>query len=106
MHEQTFIQSIIKPIKDKEKVASVELELGELVGIEPDHLHEHLIDETGWKVKINEKKSKVKCSCGYEGQAQIRESLHDMVIYCCPKCGKTPEVLEGKDVKIIKVIYK
>jgi Zn finger protein HypA/HybF involved in hydrogenase expression len=106
MHEHTFIQSIIAPIKNKEKVEGVEIELGELVGIEPDHLHEHLIEETAWKVKIKEIKSKVKCSCGYAGPAKIRERLHDLVIYNCPKCGKMPEVLEGKDVKIIKVTYK
>jgi len=106
MHEHTFIQAIIKPIKDKEKVDLVEIELGELVGIEPDHLHEHLIEETGWKIKIKEVKSKVKCSCGYEGPAKIREKLHDLVIFNCPKCGNMPKVLEGKDVKIIKVSYK
>jgi Zn finger protein HypA/HybF involved in hydrogenase expression len=106
MHEHTFIQAIIKPIKNKEKVKSVEIEVGELAGIESDHLKEHLIEETGWSVKIIEKKSKVKCSCGYEGQAKIKQRLHDMVIYSCPKCGKVPEVLEGKDIKIIKVVYK
>jgi len=106
MHEQTFIQSIIDSIKDKERVESVEIELGELVEIEPDHLHEQLIEQTGWKVRIIEKKSRVKCSCGYLGNAKVREKPDEMIVYNCPKCGKTPEVLEGKDVKIIKVGYK
>jgi Zn finger protein HypA/HybF involved in hydrogenase expression len=30
MHEHTFIQAIIKPIKDKEKVDSIEIDLGEI----------------------------------------------------------------------------
>ncbi len=106
MHEHTFIQAIIKPIKDKEKVDSIEIDLGELVGIELDHLHEHLIEETGWKVKINEIKSNVKCQCGYLGPTKIIERLHDLVIFSCPKCGKKPEVLEGDKIKIIKVKYK
>lgn len=106
MHEHTFIQSIIEPIEDREKVVRVELEVGELVGIEAGHLKEHLVDETGWSVGVEEIESLVKCGCGYSGRAKIRERLHDMVIFECPKCGKLPEVLSGKDVKIVRVIYE
>ena len=106
MHEHHFIQHIIKDIPDKDKVIGVEIELGELAGIEEKHLKEHLIDETGWDVKIIEKKSKIKCLCGYIGAARIRQRLHDLVIYDCPECDGEPEVLEGKDIKIMKVVYK
>jgi len=106
MHEHSFIQAVIEPIKNKEKVQSIELEVGELAGIEPEHLKEHLIKETGWDIHINKKNNKVKCSCGYQGQARIKQRLHDLVIYDCPKCGNLPEVLKGKDIKIIKVVYE
>ena len=106
MHEHSFIQAIISPIQDKENVREIEIEVGELAGITPEHLKEHLIEETGWEVVLRAKKSEVKCSCGYQGQARIKERLHDTVIYDCPECSKLPEVLQGKDIKIIKVTYK
>jgi len=105
MHEHSFIQAIIEPIKDKDKVLRVELELGELVGIESNHLKKHLIDETGWEINIKEIPSEVKCICNYQGPAKIRERLHDLVIFECPKCGKLPAVLKGKDIKILRVVY-
>ncbi len=107
MHEHSFIQSIFNQIPSKDNVISIEIELGELVGIETDHFKEHLGEETGWIVIISVKKSKVKCSCGYTGEASILQRLHDLVIYECPECGNNNlEVLEGKDIKIINVGYK
>lgn len=105
MHEHSFIQAIIEPIEDKEKVVKVELEVGELVGIEAGHLKDHLVDETGWSVDVEEVESLVKCDCGYSGRAKIRERLHDLVIFECPSCGRVPSVLRGKDVKIVRVVY-
>jgi len=106
MHEHSFIQAIISNIENKDNVEVVVVEVGELAGIEGSHLKEHLVEGTGWEVEVEEKKSRVKCECGYEGQAEIKERLHDLVIFACPKCGKIPEVLEGKDIKILKVRYR
>ena len=107
MHEHHFIQHIIEQVPDKEKVISIEIELGELVGIEAEHLKEHLIEHTGWKVDVKVIKSKIKCACSYVGEAKILQRLHDMVIYECPSCGNDDvEVIEGKDIKIVKVVYR
>jgi Zn finger protein HypA/HybF involved in hydrogenase expression len=107
MHEHIFIENIIKQVPNRGNVISVEIELGELVGIDSEHLKEHLISNTGWKVLVNVKKSKVKCSCGFIGEANILQRLHDLVIYECPECGNDDvEVLEGKDIKIGKIRYK
>ena len=108
MHEHTFIQAIIKDIPNKENVIRVDIELGELVGIGLDHLKEHLVEETSWEVNIKNVSSKIKCSaCGYEGQAKIKERLHDLVIFCCPKCKDfNVDVLEGQDIKIKNVVYE
>ncbi len=106
MHEQAIIDKILEHISDKTNVLKIELEVGELAGIEPEHLKEHLGERVNWEININSKKSQVKCSCGYEGYARIKQRLHDMVIYDCPRCENVPEVLEGKDIKIVKVIYK
>lgn len=106
MHEHSFIQAILSNIKNKEEIKSIVIEAGELSGIEPKHLEEHLKEQVNWEIKIISKNSKVKCSCGYKGKPKIRQRLHDLVIFECPKCGLIPEVLEGKDIRIGKVGYK
>ena len=108
MHEHSFVQSIIKqvPYSDNKTVKKIILEVGDLVGIEPEHLKEHMEEETGWEVVVEKKKSSVKCNCGYQGEAKIDQRLHDLVIFSCPSCDKMiPEVWEGKDIKIKKVLY-
>ena len=105
MHEHSFIQTIIKNIPDKEEVIGIEIELGDLAGIQAEHLKEHLIKETGWKVEIKNKNSEVKCSCGYNGEAKINQRLHDFVVFSCPVCDLVPEIIQGKDIKITKVLY-
>lgn len=107
MHEHSFIQSIIENVPDSDKVLSIQIELGELAGIEKDHLIEHLIDETGWKADVISKHAKIKCSCGFVGEPEILQRLHDMVIFQCPECGNDDvSVLEGKDIRILKVVYR
>ena len=107
MHEHHFIENIISQIPDRDKVISVEIELGDLVGIEAEHLKEHLVEHTGWKVDVKVIKNKIKCDCGYTGEANILQRLHDLVIFECPECGNDEViVLEGKDIKIGKVVYK
>jgi Zn finger protein HypA/HybF involved in hydrogenase expression len=106
MHEHSFIQAIIGNIKNKDNVSKIEVEVGELAGIDADHLKEHLAEETSWKVETKTKPSIVTCTCGYQGSPKILQRLHDMVIFECPKCHAIPEVKEGKDIKILKVTYK
>ncbi len=106
MHEHSFIEAILKNIENIENVELVKLEVGELAGIEACHLKEHILERVNFDVEVIEKSSKVKCDCGYEGKANVRERLHDLVIYDCPKCGSVPEVIEGKDIKILKIFYK
>jgi Zn finger protein HypA/HybF involved in hydrogenase expression len=107
MHEHVFIENIIGQIPDKDKVIRVEIELGDLVGIEAPHLKEHLIEHTSWEVDVKTVKSQIKCDCGYSGEANILQRLHDLVIYECPECGNDDvEVISGKDIKIGKVVYK
>jgi len=106
MHEHSFIEAIISPIENKSDVVKVELEVGELAGISSEHLKEHLVEKTGWDVETNGVDSRVRCECGFEGRAKIRERLHDMVIFECPECGEIPIVLNGDKIKIVKVVYR
>ena len=106
MHEQAIIDKILEPIQDKVNVIGLELQIGELVGVDPEHLQELLKERTGWNVHATSIKSKVKCYCGYQGPARIKQRLHDQVIFNCPQCGSLPRVIEGKKIKIVKIIYK
>jgi len=106
MHEHSFIEAIISPIENKENVIGVLLEVGELAGIEAEHLKEHLIEKSGWDVEVKPVESFVECGCGFEGRAEIRERLHDIVIFECPECSSIPEVLQGDKIKIVKIFYK
>ena len=105
MHEHSFIEAILSQIENKDKVKSIVIEVGELAGIEAKHLKEHLQEQVDWDVEVINVESDVKCNCGYQGRANIRQRLHDLVIFNCPKCGNSVEVLKGKDIKILKVVY-
>ncbi|GBE19600.1 MAG TPA: hypothetical protein ENG87_02060 [Candidatus Pacearchaeota archaeon] len=106
MHEHSFISAIINDIRDKDNITGILIELGDLVGITAKHLREHLTEMTGWNVEIQSKLSKIKCDCGYKGNPEIKQRLHDLVVFSCPKCQAiNPDVLEGKDIKILKIIY-
>jgi len=95
----------LKDVNNRDDVKEIVLEVGELVGIETRHLREHILGRFNWVVEIIDKDSKVKCECGFEGRARVVERLHDIVIFECAQCGWVPEVLEGKDIKILKIIY-
>lgn len=105
MHEHSFIQAIVGDIKDRENVKRIVLEVGELAGIEAGHLKEHMGEMFDWDVEVLGRESLVKCGCGFEGRARILERLHDLVVFECAECGGVPEVLEGKDIKILSIQY-
>ncbi len=105
MHEQGYIDSIVRDVEDRENVVKIVLEVGELAGIEGEHLKEHVVDRFGWDVDIVEKNAVVKCECGFEGRPKILERLHDFVVFECSECGEIPEIVEGEDIKILKVVY-
>lgn len=113
MHEVAFAKVVlrdIESIKDRDKeISEVIIELGELVGIESEHLIEGLKGVSDYKYKVIIKESLIKCPCGYEGRAEVVERLHDSVIWKCPWCDdsiETMEVLEGDKIKIVKIVYK
>ncbi len=105
MHEYNFVEAILRNVKDREDVREIVLEVGELVGISPGHLKEHMGERFDWRVDVLKKEARVKCGCGFVGRPRVLERLHDLVIFECAECGGIPEVLEGKDIKIIKVVY-
>lgn len=105
MHEHSFIEAILKDVEDLDRVEGLVIEVGELAGIEADHLREHMKEGRNFEVEVSTKESKVKCECGFDGRARVLERLHDFVVFDCPQCGGTPSVLEGDEIKIKKVVY-
>ena len=105
MHEHSFIEAILRDIKNLEKVKKIVLEVGELAGIEGEHLREHLVEGRNFEVEVLGRESRVRCECGFEGRAKVLERLHDFVVFECPACGEVPEIVDGKDIKIVKIVY-
>jgi Zn finger protein HypA/HybF involved in hydrogenase expression len=100
------MEAIVRNIEDKGNVKKIVLEIGELVGIEAGHLKGHMVESYGWDVEVVVKDAVVECECGFDGRPEVLERLHDLVIFECPQCGGIPEVIDGKDIKILKIIYK
>ena len=105
MHEHSFIEAILRNVENRENVKGIVLEVGELVGIDPRHLKEHILERFDWDVEVIGREGKVRCECGFEGRAKVLERLHDLVVFECPECGGIPRVLEGDAIVIVKVIY-
>ena len=103
MHDSVIAQSILKDLKEYGEVKEANLEVGELFGIKPDHLVEHLNDVTDIKFNVEQTQSVVKCSCGFNGRAKIVERLHDFVLYESPKCEGEVEVISGDKIVIKEV---
>jgi len=103
MHETIIASSIIDEAKKQGNVKAVTIEVGDLAHLPSKELEECLKNLVEWKITINEKKAKVKCNCGYEGEPKIIEKGHDSTVFQCPKCGNTPEVLEGDKIIIKEV---
>jgi Zn finger protein HypA/HybF involved in hydrogenase expression len=104
MHDTLITKDIIEAAQKKGRVKGVTIEVGDLGHVPAEELKETLnrmVPE--WHIEIIEKKAKVKCSCGYEGEPKILEHTHGHSVYFCPKCRQVPEVTEGKDIVLKEV---
>ena len=105
MHDTVIANKIKEDAESKAegKIKGIVLELGELASLDK-HMLEHSMEHVcGWDVKVEEKEAKVKCKCGFEGKPKIIERMHDFVLFECPECGDTPEVVSGGDIVIKEV---
>src|SRR3989339_401772 len=106
MHETIIANNIIKEANKHGHVKEIYLEIGALAHIPKNDLLECMKKLVSWKIHATEKNAQVKCSCGFAGKPKILERGHDYFFIECPKCRKVPELLYGKDIKIMKVIVK
>lgn len=99
--------------RDIERVKEVRIQIGELTFLGKDQLefaYETLTQETvleGSSLDVEEIKSRVECrECGYEGGINYsdRTSVHyNVPVISCPECDSKPEVVQGKETKIVGV---
>ncbi|MFC1742195.1 hydrogenase/urease maturation nickel metallochaperone HypA [Nanoarchaeota archaeon] len=103
MHDTLISKDIIEAAQKQGKVKSITVEVGDLGHLPLEELRETLVKMVPWEVRMVSKKALVRCTCGYEGEPDIKDHSHGHSVFVCPKCGQVPEVLEGKDIVLKEV---
>src|SRR3989344_4854 len=103
MHETIIAKKIIDEAKKSGAKKAIEVEVGILSEITSEELLDALKNMAKWDVKEISRKRRVKCSCGYIGEARIIDRGHGYCLFNCPKCSGKPSVLEGGEIKITGV---
>jgi Zn finger protein HypA/HybF involved in hydrogenase expression len=98
MHGIHIAGDLIATAKRQGKVKKAYVEVGEIANITKNDLEAQMKNLADFEFEIAEKKARVKCSCGYEGEPKVVERQHDIVVFECPACGMIPEVIEGDKV--------
>ena len=106
MHETVIAHNIIQEASKYGNVKELYIEAGELAHVPPEELLDCLKSLVDWKIHFTIVPAKVKCGCGFEGKPKILERSHDSFLIECPKCGNVPNLTEGKDIKITKVVVE
>lgn len=110
MHEHALATKIVELAREAAKgqeIESIEIEVGKLASITAPELIEALKAHVAWRVNAKPVAAAVACTrCGFKGKPKIIAREHDLVIYCCPKCGEVPSILKGGDVILRKVKTK
>jgi len=98
MHGIHIAQQIVAKAMEQGKVKKAYVEVGQIANITKEDLEKQLKNAADFEFELTEKKAKVKCICGFEGEPKIIERQHDVVIFRCPTCDATPDVIEGDQV--------
>ncbi|MFH1316217.1 MAG: hydrogenase/urease maturation nickel metallochaperone HypA [Candidatus Woesearchaeota archaeon] len=107
MHETVIVDKIIKEVKKHGDVNEVFLEIGELAHVLGNEIVETFQRIVDWKINWSEKPAVINCTCGYEGHPNILERGHDHYVIECPECTQMmPELIDGKDVVVKKIVVK
>jgi len=109
MHEfattKALLEASLKEARKRKakKINSIELEIGDFTLLNPEQVETCFdairgeFDETAKaELIIKRIKGKIKCSCGYEGVAD----LDQIPLPICPNCGIIAEVTGGRECTI------
>jgi len=122
MHEFSLTTQIVERILDEaqrrnaKKVLSVRLVIGKLTFLSKEQIkfaYKLLSEGTileGSKIYIEEVEGIVKCNdCGFKGKIAYKDDpvYHiTFPVFSCPKCGKSVEVISGREclIKSVKIL--
>ena len=107
MHESAIANQILEEAKKRskgKKIKAITIEVGDRAHLTANELKEFMSTMVEYEIKVLPKRANVKCECGYEGEPKILSHQHDMTIFECPKCGKTPAVLDGDDIVLKEIV--
>lgn len=108
MHETAIANQIIEEAKKKaqgKKIKSITIEVGDLAHLPAKDLKEFMKTMVDFEIVVEPKKALVKCECEFKGEPKILAHEHDLVLFECPKCGKTPEILSGEDIVLKEIVF-
>ncbi len=121
MHEYSVMNQLVAALLDEleeerdniERIKEVKIEVGELTFLGEDQLKfafETLSKDTileGADLDVNSIESEVRCeNCGYEGEINYSNDPafhYNVPIISCPECDSKPEIIKGKETKIVGV---
>lgn len=104
MHEQTIAKNIIDDALKHGKIKSITIEVGDLAHLPANEMKLILEKLTDWKINVERKKAIISCECGFEGEPNIIQHLHDHSVYECPMCKRMlPLVIDGQDIVLKQV---
>jgi Zn finger protein HypA/HybF involved in hydrogenase expression len=109
MHESGIVKKIVaeaERLAGGETITGITLAVGELASFEAGHLAEHLAEVVDWKIDCRRAEARVKCICGFSGRPRILVREHDLVLFNCPSCAKTPLIESGAEIAIEKIGVK
>lgn len=99
-------RKIIEQAQAQGNVKAIYLELGELGHVPPKELVDCIKALVPWEIHYTEKPAQAKCSCGFEGHPNVLERGHDHFIVECPNCKEMPEITDGTDFTLQKVVVE
>lgn len=103
MHELAIINDLITEAEKRGNVKGVVVEVGDLAALEAEEIKE-MLSTKGWDIRIESKKSAVKCQCGFSGEPEISARVRDIIFFNCPQCGKIPEITYGDKIVLKEVL--
>ena len=105
MHEQGMAQEIIRRAEKYGKVTGIRLVIGELAPASAEVMGIALkMLRPEWKIRMDRERGSAKCKhCNFLGKPKILLRTHGLLFLECPKCGATPEITKGNEIRLKSV---
>ncbi len=122
MHEFGIVDKVIRSVEEEvkkrkvSKIKEIHIELGQLMGIQPETM-KFLLKEMSKgtvlenaKIKISLIRPEIQCASKHKSKLKLKVEghFHDFPIdgFKCQKCGKKVKLIAGNDCIPKKIIYE